>query len=58
MFGLFKKDEGKKLQKEYERIMQKAVDAQRNGNIALYAKLSTEADEIAKKLDKIEQANS
>ena len=55
MFGIFKANPAKKLQKEYELLMKKAVDAQRNGNIELYAKLSTQADKIAKKLDELEK---
>lgn len=55
MFGIFKSNPAKKLQKEYEILMKKAVDAQRNGNIELYAKLSTQADTIAKKLDELEK---
>lgn len=55
MFGLFKSDPTKKLQKEYEVLMKKAVDAQRNGNIELYAKLSTQADNISKQLDELEK---
>jgi hypothetical protein len=54
MFGLFKSNPLKKLQKEYELLMKKAVDAQRNGNIELYAKLSAQADAIAKQMDELE----
>ena len=44
----------KKLEKEYERIMKRAVDAQRNGDMALFAKLSSDADKVLKKIDEIE----
>lgn len=53
MFGLFKKDEAAKLQKEYERISEKAMHAQRNGNIELYAELSQKAEDIGKQIDEI-----
>ena len=43
----------KKLEKEYARILEKAVHAQRNGDMALFAKLSTEAEEIGKKMDEL-----
>ena len=57
MFGFLKANPVKKLEKEYARLMSKAVDAQRNGNIELYAKLSTEADKILKEIEKIEGEN-
>ncbi len=41
----------KKLEKEYARLLEKAVHAQRNGDMALFAKLSTEAENIGKQLD-------
>ena len=53
MFSLFKKDPEKKLQKKYEQLMKDAVDAQRSGDIEGYSNLSTQADNIAKELDKI-----
>lgn len=56
MFGLFKKDPAKKLQKEYEELMKKAVEAQRNGKMELFANLSAKADKISKQLDEIEAA--
>lgn len=54
MFGFLKSNPKKKLQKEYESLMQKAVLAQRNGKIALYADLSFEADLILKKIKELE----
>ena len=51
MFGIFKADPIKKLQKDYERISQEAIEAQRRGDIALCAKLSQEAEVIGKKMD-------
>lgn len=53
MFGLFKKDNTSSLQKKYEDLMKKAVEAQRKGDIALYSELSTEAENIGKEIDKI-----
>lgn len=43
----------KKLEKEYARLLEKAVHAQRNGDMELYAKLSTEAENIGKKMDEL-----
>ena len=57
MFGIFKADPVKKLEKEYNRILEKAVHAQRNGNIELYSKLSTEANGLLKQIEKLEAQN-
>ena len=54
MFGIFKKDPLKKLNEEYGRVQEKAVHAQRNGNIELFANLSAKADKILKKIEKLE----
>lgn len=51
MFGLFKKDEKKVLEAEYQKILEKAVEAQRNGKIELYAELIYQSEEIIKKID-------
>jgi len=48
MFGLFKKD----AYKQYSKKLEEAMNAQRNGKMDVYAKLSTEAEEIGKKMDK------
>jgi len=53
MFGLFKKDPIKKLEKEYEQLLEKARDTQRGGDIKGYAKLMAEAEEIADKIDEM-----
>ncbi|MFY7992402.1 MAG: DUF6435 family protein [Bacteriovoracaceae bacterium] len=53
MFGFLKSDPKKKLQQEFEKKLADAVEAQRNGNIELYAKLSTEAEEILKKIEEL-----
>lgn len=58
MFGLFKSDPTKKLKKQHELLMKKAVDAQRNGNMALFANLSSEAEEIYKKIKELEAKKS
>jgi hypothetical protein len=54
MFGLFKTDPLKKLRKEYERVLQDAMEAQRHGDIRLYSELSTEADKIYQKIKALE----
>ena len=50
MFGLFKKDPLKKLQKEYEAKLQEAMQMQRNGKIREYSFLSSEAEDIRSKI--------
>lgn len=55
MFGLFKKDPIKKLQKEYTALMEKALHAQRNGDIEGYARLSQQADDLSKEMDKLNE---
>lgn len=55
MFGLFKRDPIKKLVKEQNLLLEKAMHAQRNGNMALFANLSYQADEIRKKIEDLEK---
>ncbi len=55
MFGLFRSDPTKKLQKEYAKKLEEARDAQRNGKIPLYANLIAESEEIAAKIDALEK---
>lgn len=55
MFNLFKKDPVKKLQKEYEALSTEAMKAQRNGNIALFAKLSQKLDALGKQIDQLKE---
>lgn len=52
MFGLM--NPIKKLEKEYETKQKKAISAQRNGDMALFAKLSAEADRVLKKIEQLE----
>ncbi len=51
MFGLFKKDPTKKLQKQYEAKLQEAMHMQRNGKIREYSFLTAEAEEIRAQLE-------
>ena len=53
MFSLFKKDQKKELQTKYENLMEKAIQAQRKGDIATYSELSAQADILAKKIDSL-----
>ena len=51
MFGLFKKDPVKKLQKEYADLMERARDVQRSGDLRAYAEMIKESEEILQKID-------
>lgn len=51
MFGLFKKDPVKDLQKQYQKLMEEAMQLQRNGDLKSYALKIAEAEELLKKLD-------
>ena len=53
MFGLFKKDPVKKLEKEYSALMEKARDVQRSGDLKAYARIIAESEEILKKIEEL-----
>ncbi|MCB0580236.1 MAG: Lacal_2735 family protein [Phaeodactylibacter sp.] len=55
MFGLFKKDPVKKLEKEYLRLMEEAMRIQRSGDIKAYAAKVAEAEEIQQKIDALKE---
>ena len=54
MFGLFKKNPLKALNQEYTALLDKAMQAQRNGDIRTYSELSQKAEEIGKKIEQLE----
>mgnify|MGYP005639658971 CR=1 FL=1 len=58
MLGFFKKSPITKLEQQYRLKMEKALEAQRNGNINLYSQLSFEAEEIYKEIEKIKKEQS
>lgn len=51
MFGLFRKDPVKRLQKEFALKRLQARDLQRNGDIIGYANMSAAAEEVLKRLE-------
>ena len=53
LFKLFKKDPAKKLRKEYHLKLEKALYAQRNGNIREYSFLTSEAEAVKERLDAV-----
>ena len=58
IFSFLRPNPEKKLQKEYETIMKKALDAQRNGDMDSYATLSSKASKVLENLNKIKDKNS
>ena len=53
MFGLFKKDPVKDLEKKYARLLEEAMQLQRGGDIKGYAAKSAEAEEVAKQIEEM-----
>lgn len=51
MFGLFKKDPSKKLEKQYKQLLEEAMHLQRNGDIKGYARKMEEAEKVGKQMD-------
>ncbi len=46
MFGLFKKDPVKRLEKDHQRLMEEAMNLQRNGDLKGYAAKLAEAEKV------------
>ena len=55
MFGLFKRDPKKKLQQDYERKLQAAMEASRNGDMRANATLTEEADALLAEIERLKQ---
>jgi hypothetical protein len=53
MFGLFKSNPIEKLEKQYKSLLEQGVHAQRNGDIRTYSELTSQADEVLKKIDEL-----
>ena len=53
MFGLFKKDPVKELDKKYKAKLTEAMNAQRSGDIKSYAELSKQAESILEEMNKL-----
>lgn len=50
MFGLFKSDPTKKLQREYDQLLEKGMQAQRKGDMKLFAELTSQAQALEAKI--------
>lgn len=53
MFGLFKKDPKKKLEKQYRQLLEEAMQLQRSGDIKSYALKMGEAEALRQKIDNL-----
>ncbi|TYL49007.1 DUF6435 family protein [Marinomonas sp. IMCC 4694] len=53
MFSFLKSDPIKKLDKEYGELLEKAMQAQRGGDIRLYSELTEQAESVKVKLDEM-----
>ena len=53
MFGWFKKDPEKELEKKYEKLMEEAMQIQRSGDIKAFAAKSAEAEAVAQELEQL-----
>lgn len=51
--NLFNKNPEKKLKKEYESLMQRAMEAQRGGDIVGSSELHAKAEEVLKKMESL-----
>lgn len=53
MLNWFRKDPTAKLQTQYDKKLEESMQAQRQGNIVLYAQLVAESEEIARQIDQV-----
>lgn len=56
MFGLFKSNPTKKLQRQYDTIVEKSINAQRKGDMRLFAELTSQSEELLKQIETINKA--
>jgi len=56
MFSFLKPNPLKKLKKQYADKLEQGMHAQRNGDMRLYAELTTEAETIYKEIQRLEAA--
>lgn len=58
MFGFLRSNPVAKLEKQYRKKLEEARDALREGDVVRNANLTTEAEEIARKIDEAKAANA
>jgi|TARA_B110000977_G_scaffold165903_1_gene213460 hypothetical protein len=57
MFGLFKRDPAKKLQKQYEQMLLVALRLQRKGDIMGYSMKTQEAELIREQIEALKKTD-
>ncbi|HBF70919.1 MAG: hypothetical protein CL595_01215 [Alteromonas sp.] len=57
MFNLFKSNPTKKLRRQYDKLLERAMHAQRNGDIKTYSMLTAESETLYKQIEAIENKN-
>lgn len=55
MFGWLKSDPVKKLRAAYDKKLEQAMHAQRNGDMRLFADLTQESEDIWKKIEQLQK---
>ncbi|MEC8451623.1 DUF6435 family protein, partial [Alteromonas sp.] len=55
MFGLFKSNPTKKMRKQYDALLEKAMHAQRNGDIKTYSLLTAQSEKLWKEIETLEK---
>ena len=58
MFELFKNNPTKKMRKQYDALLEKAMHAQRNGDIKTYSLLTAESETLWKEIERLENADN
>ncbi len=53
MFEFFKRDPARKLEKQYNALLEKARDVQRAGDIKEYARLMAESETIWEQIERL-----
>ena len=55
MFGLFKANPEKKLQAQYEKLLEQGMQFQRKGDIKSYSMITAEAEEVLAKIQELQK---
>ena len=55
MFGMFNSNPTKKMRKQYNALLEKAMVAQRNGDMKSYAKIREESETLWSEIQAIEK---
>ena len=56
MFGFLKSDPKKKLQAQYQKLLESAMQLQRNGDIRGYSEVTAEAEKVREAIEALETA--